>query len=302
MGVMTNIPEGFRPLLAAKTPEEHELHKLDGKWPLYGSPKYDGIRAVVLGGVVYSRTLKPIRNTYVQRTFGRPEFEGLDGELILGDPTAKGCFQATTSAVMTIGSETPVRFWVFDRITQGDFSSRFVGREKMEHPDLEWVPQVPLANWARVLEYEEQCLTQGYEGVMLRSPFGAYKFGRSTLREGHLIKVKRFEDGEAIVQDFVEKYYNRNEPIIDALGLQKRSSSIEGKVPAGVLGAFVVRDVTTGLVFEIGSGLDDYWRSEVWNNKEKYKGSIIKYKYQPYGVKELPRSPIFLGFRDPIDM
>ena len=25
MGVMTNIPEGFRPLLAAKTPEEHEL-------------------------------------------------------------------------------------------------------------------------------------------------------------------------------------------------------------------------------------------------------------------------------------
>src|SRR5690606_28483163 len=53
-----------------------------------------------------------------------------------------------------------------------------------------------------VLDYESTCLARGYEGVMLRDPDGPYKFGRSTLREGTLLKLKRFEDAEAVVIGF----------------------------------------------------------------------------------------------------
>ena len=296
----------FQPLLSGKAPDD--LSAL--KRPVFVSPKLDGIRCVVKDGQALTRKLKLIPNRRIQGLLGNAEFDGLDGELTVGEPNAVDTWNATQSGVMSHDGEPVFTFHVFDDFTDPGFGFEdrlFAADSRVraiaDHTHGITLVHHELAHTVEdVMRLQDKWVSRGYEGVMLRSPFGAYKFGRSTLREGHLIKVKRFEDGEAIVQDFVEKYYNRNEPIIDALGLQKRSSSIEGKVPAGVLGAFVVRDVTTGLVFEIGSGLDDYWRSEVWNNKEKYKGSIIKYKYQPYGVKELPRSPIFLGFRDPIDM
>jgi DNA ligase-1 len=50
--------------------------------------------------VARSRTFKPIPNKEIQAALGRPEYNGLDGEIIVGDPTAEGCMQATTSFVM----------------------------------------------------------------------------------------------------------------------------------------------------------------------------------------------------------
>ena len=55
------------------------------KYPVLCSDKLDGIRCIILNGVAYSRSLKPIRNKYVQDLFGREEFNGLDGELVVGD-------------------------------------------------------------------------------------------------------------------------------------------------------------------------------------------------------------------------
>jgi hypothetical protein len=31
-------------------------------------------------------------------------------------------------------------------------------------------------------------------------------------------------------------------------------------------------------------------------------GKVVKYKSQPTGVKDKPRFPVFLGFRDVVDM
>jgi DNA ligase-1 len=71
-------------------------------------------------------------------------------------------------------------------------------------------------------------------------------------------------------------------------------------VPMNTAGTLIVRN-RDGLEFGIGSGLDDKTREELWNNKEKYIGKLVKYKYFPQGVKELPRHPVFLGFRDEED-
>jgi DNA ligase-1 len=39
---------------------------------------------------------------------------------------------------------------------------------------------------------------------------GTYKFGRSTVRDNILLKVKRFLDDEAVVIDIEEKMHNEN--------------------------------------------------------------------------------------------
>jgi DNA ligase-1 len=50
------------------------------------------------------------------------------------------------------------------------------------------------------------------------------------------------------------------------------------------------------------AGLNDKLRQEIWDHQEKYLGAVIKYRYQPYGMKDRPRFPTFIGFRDVRDM
>jgi DNA ligase-1 len=101
--------------------------------------------------------------------------------------------------------------------------------------------------------------------------------------------------------DIEEKTSNQNPEEKDAFGYVKRSASIEGLVPMGTAGTLIVKD-KEGRVLRIGSGLNDELRQDLWDNKSKYLGSLVKYKYFPQGVKELPRHPVFLGFRDPDDL
>ena len=147
-------------------------------------------------------------------------------------------------------------------------------------------------------------LSEGHEGVMLRSPSSPYKCGRSTLKESYLIKVKPFEDSEAEIVGFEEKMSNRNEATLDELGYKKRSHAQSGLVPVNTLGALIVKDIYTGVTFKIGTGkgLDDTLRKHIWDHRETMLGKIIKYRYQRVGAKDLPRVPSFQGFRHPLDM
>jgi len=143
--------------------------------------------------------------------------------------------------------------------------------------------------------------------VMIRDPQGPYKNGRSTEREGWLLKLKRFVDSEARVTGFVEQLHNANEATINELGSTARSSAKAGLVPAGTLGKFLAVDVNgrfPGLELKIGTGkgLTLALRNEIWNNQAKYMGKLVKYRFQEIGVKDAPRIPVWLGFRDPDDM
>lgn len=300
------------PMLAGRT---------DGsnlQYPLLASPKLDGVRAFVWGGVVYSRKLKPIPNQYIQATLGCPELEGFDGELICGDPTAPDAFRTTSSAVMSIAVEPDeVTFHVFDVLNlepSVEYSLRLyhlskylkgaVGVRKSLAKLRVYVE--PLAHTtimdAEQLEvYEAEALQAGYEGVMLRSPSGPYKQGRSTAREGYLLKLKRFEDSEAEVLGFEQQMHNENTAETNELGRTKRSSKKAGLVGAGVLGALKVRDCKTGVEFSVGSGFKADERASLWQQRKALVGKYIKYRFFPTGSKDKPRFPTYLGFRDPID-
>jgi DNA ligase-1 len=73
-------------------------------------------------------------------------------------------------------------------------------------------------------------------------------------------------------------------------------------VPTNTLGSLRVRDIKTNKEFNIGTGFDDATRQWVWDYKEKLINEIVKYKHQPSGSDELPRFPVFLGFRSDIDI
>jgi DNA ligase-1 len=270
--------------------------------PLLASPKLDGIRAMILDGVVTSRNGKDIRNAYVQELFGNAIYNGLDGELIVGDPASKTCFRDTDSAVMSRFGEPNVTFHVFDMVVQ---HICFVDRLRMATlaataSMMRMVPHYVMEAHQDVLDFEEQCLQHGFEGIMLRSLAGEYKFGRSTLNEQGLMKLKRFKDSEALVIGVEERMHNANELKVSPLGYAARSSHQDNMVGRGDLGALLVRDILTEVEFSIGTGFDDALRKELWGSKPI--GSIVKYKYFPTGSKDKPRFPVFMGFRDPSDM
>lgn len=157
-----------------------------------------------------------------------------------------------------------------------------------------------------VSRYLNLCLSQGYEGIMLRKPNGGYKFGRCTPSQEWLMKYKPFTDSEAIIIGFEELMHNDNPAVTSEVGRTKRSHCQAGKRAAGMLGAFLVQDPTSGANFSIGNGvgLTEALRRQVWNDRQTFFGKLIKYSYLSIGTKPggLPRMPKFLGFRDSIDL
>ena len=281
----------------------------DIKYPVFVSPKLDGVRALIIDGVVMSRNLKPIPNKHVQRLFGRKELNDLDGELIVGPPGGKDVFQKTSSGVMSIEGEPDVKFYVFDSFRYPDdhYTTRYlkalIQTESFEKDlPIELVDQAVVCDDEVLLKMEQRYLAFGYEGLMLRNGYGRYKFGRSTEKEGLLLKVKRFVDSEAKVVGFRELMTNTNEATINELGNKTRSSKKAGMIPANKLGAFIVEDLKSGEEFDIGTGFTDDQRIEFWKNRKIFAHVIIKYKYQEVGVKDKPRFPVFIGFRDKRDM
>lgn len=282
----------MKPMLAC----EANLQVL--KFPVLASPKLDGVRAIIRDGAVLSRSLKPIPNRHVQTMFGRPELEGLDGELILGDPTNPEAYRRTVSAVMTIEGDPDVDFHVFDRWDR-DYPYNEVA--------LSYGLTIPVCStlirtMEKLEEYEVALLDKGYEGVMLRDPQSPYKFGRSTAKEGYLLKLKRFADSEAEIIGFEELMHNHNEATLNETGHHERSTKQDGLLPADTLGALIVRDIHSGVEFKIGTGFTAAERKKFWNLRATLRGALVKYQYFPTGSKEKPRFPSFQGFRHQIDL
>lgn len=275
------------------------------KYPVLASPKLDGVRCIILDGVAMSRNFRPIPNRHVQFLFGREDLNGLDGELIVGEPGDPECFRKTSSGVMSEEGKPEVTFHVFDdvsfQVREYGFKARLDSafRRTSKAPKAKYVTHTMLNTEAQLERFEEQCLAQGYEGVMLRQPTGLYKEGRSTLKEGLLLKLKRFEDSEAEVLGMFELMHNANE---EKTSTGKRSTKKGGMIGQGVLGALRVQDVKTGAEFDLGSGFTAEERRLLWAKRTWLSGLVVKYKYFPTGSKDKPRFPTFLGFRDAIDL
>lgn len=288
-----------RPLLAATLEDVNTL-----RFPVLATPKLDGIRVLKVDGKAVTRKFKPVPNTYIREMLEKYLPDGADGEVM-----TPGTFNDIQSNVMSFDGEPVFSFYMFDYV-KADLSKPYNQRVADMHNAIEKKPPfevvvlkpVTINSIEELLSFEEDCLAQGYEGVMIRQPDSKYKCGRSTPKEQILMKLKRFLDAEAIVIGFEEKLHNDNVQEKDEFGLAKRSSKKDGLVPANTLGSLIVEDQNTKVRFGIGSGFDDTLKKEIWDNRDSYINKLVKYKYQSVGVKDAPRFPVFLGFRSKLDI
>lgn len=321
----------FKPLLAGTINSTEELDQL--VFPVIASPKLDGIRTISSGNMLYTRSMKKINSKYLQDYFNDviKKDPGLtipytfDGELTCGYPGQAAdadIFNKTTSAVMSHDAETPCTYWIFDLLEEMslDYLYRLeklndrvqelnvyiedvMGKHNEEQPILFRMLPYKFCNSVEdVLNYEIKCLSDGYEGIMLRNPSQRYKCGRSSInpKQQHLLKLKRFADAEAIVVSCDELMHNNNEATKDAFGRTERSVHKENLSGGDTLGALVVKGLGgtfDGVQFKIGTGFSSQLRNSLWASRESLIGKTVVFKYQECGVKDAPRFPVYKGFR-----
>jgi DNA ligase-1 len=231
------------------------------------SEKLDGVRAYWDGEALYSKNGVPLHppGTF---TADLPPF-ALEGELWGGH----GTFEDTLSTVLR---QDPHPGWleleyaVFDvPHIPGSFARRLQHAINWfeEHPSryATVVHQIPVRDAAHLAAHLEEVVSQGGEGLMVRDPRAGYTPGRGA----SILKVKRFEDAEAVVVEHIP-------------GSGRNS---------GRLGALRVRS-PEGVEFKIGSGFSDAQR-----DNPPPLGSTITYKYHGHYESGIPKFPVFLRMR-----
>lgn len=305
-----------KPMLAGTLKSFDDLDFSDGKYYL-GTPKLDGRRVLRIKDGIVSRKFKPIPNPFVCEQLLACIPENADGEVCVGNTYAE------SGAITRLYGEPDFRFYWFDWVVVDptDTYEQRIAKMKQYHTltkadigktrlaniySKRVIPLWPtkLSSVEEVKAFEEKCLADGFEGICLRIPGGPYKFGRSTAKQEWLLKYKQFDDSEAEILGFYELMLNKNEAKKDRLGHTERSTKQEGKIPANTLGGFHVKDVHNSVTFDIGggNGMTQELRQKIWDNRDKWLGKIIKYKYFGYGMVDKPRHPVYMGIRDKDDM
>lgn len=296
-----------KPMLAGKCGDMSKL-----ALPVYATPKLDGVRALMIHGKLTSRKWKAIPNDHVRDTLERRLPDWMDGELMLvksrdenGVVQSYHKFNQVSSAVMRSTGEPDFVYMVFDMVADEltetyhdrmEFLRKWFGMQPAKVLQcVALVDYTKIETLEELERYEEWAVTEGFEGVMVRTPNSPYKCGRSTEKEGWLLKIKRFIDAEATVVGFTEEFKNNNVAEKDAFGRTKRSSHKANKIGKGVMGNLICT-MPGCTQFEIGTGFDHAERREIWENQDKYKGKLVKFRYQKID-KDKPLFSSFLGWR-----
>lgn len=283
-------------------------------FPYYASPKLDGYRAITDEGVVRTSSGAPIGNDFVREFLSHEKFEGLDGELIVGSWSDPIAFKNTNGPVRRKSGTPDFRWYIFDdrTIPGHTFEQRFQSikrRVSIEqsrwtpaiHARIEVIPQTIVRDREGLLSFEKTAIRAGFEGVMLRNPEGHYKFGRSTVNENLLLKLKRFITEEATIVGYEEQLRTVTQEDID--GGINAAHELGLMVPTGMIGAFKVWSERWGdFDIQATSLTFDERRQAFIDFKSFYKGRIASFEYFPHGTIDRPRHGIFRGIRGKEDM
>lgn len=204
-----------------------------------------------------------------------------------------------------------LKFWLFDGIVLDrpdlvGFSERMTEiRNRLLNHNLEnlfiEIFDCTVVETTEELDYlYEQALLEDWEGLVITHKDHEYKFGRNSIKQGTLLKMKddkREYDG--IVLDVVEgtKSKEGTEKTVNELGRSKTSQKKEDREPSGKAKGFVVEYEGLG-TFVVGlRGFDDEAKVELLKNKDNYIGQHFKYTGMP-PVKDYPRHSYFECWRD----
>ncbi|MEK6880630.1 MAG: hypothetical protein AABY22_13520, partial [Nanoarchaeota archaeon] len=265
-------------------------------------------RCIFYKGEILSRSLKPIQNKQLRERFEpiRKYSEQLglifDGEIF----SPKLTFQAITHFVMTIdlGEEIlpdHLKFYCFDCLTDEmlPFQRRMGEAEFhiLKFKFTEFLNHHRVNSKEEVETLFEKVLEEGYEGLILRDPKGKYKFGRGTLKESIIFKIKPFETFDAQITGVVQStQVNEDaEKKTNELGRSVTSKKIGERHTIEKASAFWVE--YQGKPLKVVLAMTDEEKEEVWKNRNSYIGKFIEYKGMLIGAKSVPRHPVMFRFR-----
>lgn len=292
----------FKPMLATS------VEKLsDVILPTLASVKLDGVRCEYAisprtgRSIAQSRQMLPIPNRYIRKVIESANIPtGLSGELTLEDVDN---YHDVESAVMSCDG-TPQFYWnLFDFPGLTGIArceTRYAALMKLELPArFRVIPKHHIKTLEELVAFEESTCAAGFEGIVCNNPLAFYHYGRSNLTVQHCVRFTRRIRKEAVVIEFIELQRNCNPLETSALGYSKRSKSQANLRSGNTLGAIRCRDCETGIEFEVGSfQITKKEMQDLWDNKNNYPGRIFTYEYKPYGVKDKPRQPVFVHWRN----
>lgn len=246
-------------LMLAKVYRQHE-----DVTQFWVSEKLDGVRARWDGRQLISRGGKFFMapEWFVRNFPDKP----LDGELWM----ARGRYEDVVSIVR---QQKPhdgwkaIKFMVFDLPAHGgNFTERVEAMRQLTlTPYLDIIEQFRIDSNKALMDKLDELASQGGEGLMLHRQTALYHRGRSD----DLLKVKPFEDAEAVVIGYKP-------------GKGKNT---------GLMGAIKVR-MNNGKKFYIGSGFTQQQRKN-----PPQVGGLVTYRYQGFTQAGIPRFAVFIRER-----
>ena len=258
----------FPDLILAKTYQsDTNQHSLQEYWV---SEKLDGVRAYWNGNNFISRKGN-IFNAPHWFVRGLPKTP-LDGELWLGREKFEVLSGIVRRQFPTDSDWEDVKFMVFDLPTHTQIFDERLKQlysiiNKIGAPHIQLVEQYKLTSHEQLMNKLDDVVMQGGEGLMLHLGSSLYKSGRTS----DLLKVKKYEDAEAVVISYLPG---------------------KGKY-TGMLGALLV-ETTDKKRFKIGTGFSDEERKN-----PPVVGTIITYKHYGLTSKGIPRFASFMRIRKP---
>tara|TARA_R110000851_G_scaffold259150_2_gene411644 strand:+ start:461 stop:1744 length:1284 start_codon:yes stop_codon:yes gene_type:complete len=292
---------GLIPTFDVSLAQKFDMKRILGKNKIIVEPKLDGIRClgVVQDGQcqLFARSGKLISN--FDKTIGNELLKlgdgCYDGEL-MGDDFVSIMRQAyrkddinTAGTYLALFDFLPLDEWQLrtDSTTTGK-KTRMSCNDRFEelltrlserfNSDLEHVQAVDrtiLENPAfeDIKELHDKYVSCGFEGAMIKDFDAPYRFGRGY----EVMKLKVFNDADLKVSGLLE-------------GTGKH---------AGKLGSFQV--LFNGVEVQVGSGLTDSLRAEIWSDPDSFLGRTIEVRYQEVTPDGSLRFPTFVCFRNDRD-
>ncbi len=262
-------------------------------YPIYVQPKLDGYRCIYNSGYMWSRAGKPFGNKHLAAYFGKlfnMQDYVLDGELFVPGLN----FNKLQTILNTYEAPLPkgLKFVVYDCVPVKDwtaqnckkpYSDRLKQLRKVLNDvvaDYNTVIDIPndLAETSKeAIDLYKTYLKKGYEGVMLKSPEGFYKWKRTTIRSGEMLKLKPFKTVDLVI-----------ESIYDG----------EGKFE-GMAGGVVVNFDNHSV--RVGSGFDVSTRKKMAKSPSDFIGKTIEIQYFEVTEEGSLRFPTFKRFREEKD-
>lgn len=285
--IFPNLIPTFEVSLAQK----FDIKRLKGLKKVAVEPKLDGIRCftVVQNGsaIMLARSGKPINN--FNDTI-LPELIKLgdgcyDGELMGKDFTSlmRQAYRKedtdTSDTYLALFDFLPLEEWISKnaKMTCENRFNLLSARIKSLNINSELVRLVDRriisTNYDDIKKTHDIFAAAGFEGAMIKFVDAPYNFGRGF----EVMKLKAFHDVDLVIT-----------------GLLEGTGKHEGK-----LGSFQV--VHNGVEVQVGSGLTDDLREEIWRNKSSFLGRTIEVRYQEETPDGSLRFPTFVCFRNDRD-